>query len=250
MKKSIIALAVFIATQLIGTAAATLFTDNMTQATIWGLLISEVMAFTFLWATRMFHPSELIGYVPPKILLTSIPLIVASVFALNLVNGAMDLPNPMEQQFAEMAKSIPAAISMVLSGPIIEEIVFRRVIVSDIMKMSGKPWIAVTVSAALFGLIHINPAQMVFAFMVGLIFGWIYIRTGSLLPCLIGHIINNSEALIELRLCDDGSMLPEDGQFYQNPLYLTIFIVCCVASVLLAIILSKQTARQKTAIEQ
>ncbi|MCQ2073903.1 MAG: CPBP family intramembrane metalloprotease [Bacteroidaceae bacterium] len=245
MKKSIIALAVFIATQIIGTAAATLFTDNLTQTTIWGLMASEVMAFTFLWSTRMFHPSELIGYIPPKILLTSILLIVASVFALNLVNSAMDLPNPMEQQFAEMAKSTPAAISMALLGPIIEEIVFRRVIVSDVMKMSGKPWIAVTVSAALFGLIHINPAQMVFAFMVGLILGWVYIRTGSLLPCLIGHIINNSEALIELRLCNDGSMLPEDGRFYQNPLYLSIFTVCCAASVILAIRLRKQTAVQE-----
>ena len=248
MKKSIIALAVFIVTQLVGTVIAALFTDGI-QTTIWALIISEALAFAILWGFRLIQPVELVGYVRPIIMLTAIPLIIASLFALNLINSALDLPNQMEQQFAEMARSIPGVISMAFLGPIIEEIVFRHVIIDDVLGFSGKAWIAVTVSAALFGLIHINPAQMVFAFMTGIILGWVYIRTKSLLPCIIGHIINNSEAVIELHLCEDGKMLSEDLKFYQDSLYLTIFIVCCIAAVFLAIALKRQTAAQDTATE-
>lgn len=249
MKKSIIALAVFIVTQLLGAAAAALLTHDEIQITIWGLLISEVLAFAILWAFRLFKPSELFGNISPAILLTSVLLIVTSMFALNLVNSALDLPNSMAEQFAEMAKSIPAAISIILFGPIIEEIVFRRIIISDTLKFSGRSWIAITVSAVMFGVIHINPAQMAFAFLVGFILGWVYVRTRSLLPCLIGHIINNTEAYIELRLCDDGSILSNDEKFYQYPLYLAIFIACCVAAVILATVLVRQTAAKDTVTE-
>lgn len=31
-----------------------------------------------------------------------------------------------------------------------------------------------------------------FAFLIGLLFGWLYYRTGSLVPGIVGHIINNS----------------------------------------------------------
>ena len=43
-----------------------------------------------------------------------------------------------------------------------------------------------------------NPIQIPFAFAIGLIFGWLYYRTGSLVPGIIGHFINNTIACIQM----------------------------------------------------
>jgi hypothetical protein len=43
----------------------------------------------------------------------------------------------------------------------------------------------------LFALFHLNPWQFPAAFALGLILGWIRIRTGSVLACIAGHAIHN-----------------------------------------------------------
>lgn len=54
------------------------------------------------------------------------------------------------------------------------------------------PWIAILLSAALFSLAHMNPAQMPGTIAIGLLYGWLVYRTGSLLPGIVGHVFNNS----------------------------------------------------------
>lgn len=49
-----------------------------------------------------------------------------------------------------------------------------------------------------FGIIHLNPAQIPFAFVMGVIFGVIYYKTGSLVISSICHIINNSMSVYML----------------------------------------------------
>ena len=52
----------------------------------------------------------------------------------------------------------------------------------------------ICISAALFALIHMNPAQMPHAFMIGLLLGWMYYRTDSIIPGVVYHWVNNSVA--------------------------------------------------------
>ncbi len=51
---------------------------------------------------------------------------------------------------------------------------------------------AVVLSALFFGLIHLNPWQFVSATLLGVLFAWFLLRTGSLVPCLIGHALHNA----------------------------------------------------------
>ena len=48
----------------------------------------------------------------------------------------------------------------------------------------------------MFGIIHWNPVQVVYATLFGLVLGWIYYRTGSLLSVIVGHVLNNSLAVM------------------------------------------------------
>ena len=41
-------------------------------------------------------------------------------------------------------------------------------------------------------MIHLNPAQIVSASLMGFLLAWIYWRTRSLIPCILIHVLNNS----------------------------------------------------------
>lgn len=78
---------------------------------------------------------------------------------------------------------------MVVLAPIIEEYVFRQQII-DRTRVYGEK-AAVFFSALAFGLFHTNLFQFFYAFLVGWIFAYIYIRTGRLRYPVIMHSILN-----------------------------------------------------------
>ena len=79
-------------------------------------------------------------------------------------------------------------------GPIVEEITFRGILMRGMLKMRWHPWVAIVVSALIFALFHGTELQMFGTTIFGIIVGWLYWRTKSLLPCMIVHIVNNSFA--------------------------------------------------------
>ena len=81
-------------------------------------------------------------------------------------------------------------LRIVIIAPIVEELIFRGVIMSGFSR-NYHPVFAIFFSALLFALFHLNPWQFPAAFALGLILGWIRIRTGSVLACIAGHAIHN-----------------------------------------------------------
>ena len=78
---------------------------------------------------------------------------------------------------------------MVVAAPLIEEYVFRKQII-DRARIYGEK-LAVVLSAAVFGLFHGNLGQLFYAFALGLLFGYIYIRTGRLRYSMALHMLIN-----------------------------------------------------------
>ena len=76
----------------------------------------------------------------------------------------------------------------------------RRIILKEVEKATKSMWWGIIISAALFAIIHINPIQVVFAMPAGIILGWIYCKTGSLLVPICIHILNNTAAFITMRM--------------------------------------------------
>ena len=79
-------------------------------------------------------------------------------------------------------------------------------ILKSLLNTQLSPWGAITLSAVLFALIHFNPAQMPHAFLVGLLLGWMYCRTASILPCVAYHWVNNSVAYVLYNLYPNPDM--------------------------------------------
>jgi membrane protease YdiL (CAAX protease family) len=87
-----------------------------------------------------------------------------------------------------------APIALVIAAPVLEELLFRGVILRRLL-VSGTRLRAVVLSSLLFGAIHLNPWQFLGAFSGGLLLGWIYVRTRSLWLCIAGHALNNACSL-------------------------------------------------------
>ena len=79
-------------------------------------------------------------------------------------------------------------------GPILEEIIFRGIIL-NYMKKYGL-FVAIIFSAVLFTMFHMNLVQFITPLLIGILFGFICIKTESIVPSIILHIVNNSYATI------------------------------------------------------
>lgn len=94
----------------------------------------------------------------------------------------------MEQVFSE---PWAALVAVVFVAPLTEEPMFRGLLMSG-MRRQMSAWRAVLVSSALFGFIHVNPTQILPAFLIGLVLGWVLLRTSSLWPCVLVHALHNA----------------------------------------------------------
>ena len=82
------------------------------------------------------------------------------------------------------------ALFAVLLAPIMEELIFRKLLM-DRMRTIDRPG-SILFSALAFGLFHGNLGQFFYAFGVGLLFGSIYARTGRIRYTIILHILVNA----------------------------------------------------------
>ena len=128
----------------------------------------------------------------------SIPLIVAGMLFFNLCNEFLDLTDNLQNEFLGMSRNVFGILSITVMAPLVEELLFRGAIQGHLLRKGIKPLYAILISSALFGIIHMNPGQVPFAFAIGLIFGWLCYRTGSLVPGIIGHFINNTIGCIQM----------------------------------------------------
>ena len=76
-----------------------------------------------------------------------------------------------------------------------EEFAFRGVFMG-LLKKRFSVSASIIISAAAFGLIHGNFAQMPFAFLMGLILGYLYAASGSLWVPMLVHFLNNSYSVV------------------------------------------------------
>jgi membrane protease YdiL (CAAX protease family) len=112
------------------------------------------------------------------------------------------LENTLETQFQELAHNPIGAIDLVFVGPLMEELLFRVAILGLLLRRF-KPWIAITVSALIFALVHWNPEQSVYALLMGSFLAWIYYRTQSIMPGLVLHVVNNGMSWLTIYTGED-----------------------------------------------
>ena len=89
----------------------------------------------------------------------------------------------------DAATVLTDVISSVIAAPIAEEMFFRGVVLKQTSRVSAR--FGIIFSAVMFGLMHGNPYQFVMATVIGLYFGYITVKTDSLIPSIVCHIAIN-----------------------------------------------------------
>ncbi|CVI65979.1 CAAX amino terminal protease self-immunity [Eubacteriaceae bacterium CHKCI004] len=122
-------------------------------------------------------------------------MMLAQILFSAIAAGAEAAANQLGYSFMssiEAATGTSKTLSMFLYagifGPVIEEIIYRGFLMKSLQKY-GKTF-AILVSAAVFGLMHGNLLQSIFAFMVGLVFGYAAMEYSIYFSILL-HVLNN-----------------------------------------------------------
>ena len=110
---------------------------------------------------------------------------------LALIDRTLGLP--------KMDDPLPAigVLGVVLGAPLGEEVLFRGYGLARIRELGGDRR-ALLLPAIAFALAHFYPVRLPGTFLMGLFLGWIVLRTGSLWPALLLHVVNNGVAALSV----------------------------------------------------
>ena len=86
-------------------------------------------------------------------------------------------------------------LSVGIVAPIFEELLFRGLVFGELRKITPVR-VALVLQALLFGVYHMNVVQGVYAFLLGLLIGYIYYRSNSIIAPIIIHVSINSLSVI------------------------------------------------------
>ena len=91
-------------------------------------------------------------------------------------------------------------LMMIFGAPIVEEIAFRGLLFSSLVKAQVSGYLAVGVSALVFALFHFEPSRILILLAIGLVLGEVRRRTGSTLASIATHCVVNTPAALVIGL--------------------------------------------------
>ena len=156
-------------------------------------LAGQVMMGIYLWKAGYISTKKITwSPVSSSYLFFSALAVLTCGFVVSALAELMKwIPNIMEQSFDILQSGWGGILAIAVIGPVLEELLFRGAITKALLQQYS-PTKAILLSAFLFGVFHINPAQILPAFLIGILFAWTYYKTASLIPCILMHILNNS----------------------------------------------------------
>tara|TARA_B100000029_G_scaffold373746_1_gene368006 strand:- start:205 stop:975 length:771 start_codon:yes stop_codon:yes gene_type:complete len=114
---------------------------------------------------------------------------------INLAFTQLFFPNAEQQEVIGMlddssdSSKLLLAFSVSILTPIAEELLFRGFIMGMLLRRYSETT-SIVLSSLIFAVLH-EPIAMVLAFGGGLLYGWVRVKTGSIIPGIIGHAIWN-----------------------------------------------------------
>lgn len=204
MKKALFYVVMFLFIQVVVTSLFSLANSLLGQSKLsTGMYIASLSLFSlvvivvFAWCRWTPVNRKYMRSRPWVVLIWSALAALGAILpSLWLQDVLPELPNFIEDEFEDILSNRWGYFAVGLFAPIAEEFVFRGAVLRSLLNGTRKPWVAIILSALLFSLAHLNPAQMLHAFLVGLLLGWMYWRTGSIIPGIVYHWVNNTVAYV------------------------------------------------------
>lgn len=140
------------------------------------------------------------------------------------------------QKFHTLPLGLTLGIVAILPG-VCEELFFRGFILHGVRQRCSDDF-AIILVGLLFGAFHFDPYRFFPTSLLGMLFGYMVVKTGSLAPGMIAHIVNNSIAMLlsfaaqTLSAQADASLSPlaAEEQLLSSPYLLVALPMACIAA--------------------
>lgn len=173
--------------------------DRILEYTPHITLISAVLTIVILIAVFLIRKKKLFTEVclvrtQPRLVAAAAAMTPALYVFVIVVMGF--LPQSWLEDYAQASvglnnTGVLAFLATVIATPVVEEVIFRGLIQSRLARaLPG--WLSVVISALLFGLCHGQAIWIAYATLLGLLFGWMALRSRSILPSLLAHFVFNA----------------------------------------------------------
>jgi len=181
--------------------------DYSIYITIAGYLVGIAALLPIWLITRKYQPQIEHGSTVKSIIFSFLFFPGIALF-LNLLLSLLGVE--MSEATEESLKAIYESplwlqfLALAVLAPIFEEIIFRGIILARSLYWMPK-WVAVIVSAVLFGIWHMNVSQLVYAIPIGILLAVLYIRYRNIIVCMAAHCACNTASIIITQLSNDES---------------------------------------------
>lgn len=160
--------------------------------------------------------------------------LISSVAISSLVEESKNL-QMMSDIFRSHGKSgflIPLAFLIGATPAFCEEVLFRGYVQTRLNRSIG-PIAGIVLSSAMFAMFHVDWVHVIAVFPLGVYLGVIAWRSGSLLPAMLAHFVNNAVSVFSVVLGPEDQKLglPKDMQ-----LFITLVILAGIVGTVLTIL--------------
>lgn len=164
------------------------------------------------------------------------PVLLILALSLTILTEPLTNLIPMPEFFVKifeqaLSHDFPTLLLIVIIAPVMEELFFRGIILDGLLE-NYSPQKSILWSSLLFGLAHLNPWQFIPALILGLLIGWVYWKTKSLLNCMFIHFSVNLSGTILFVTMNDATATMQ--QAVNNTfLYLLLLVFSLIVFILL-----------------
>lgn len=134
------------------------------------------------------------------------------------------------------------AVYVGIIGPVIEEYIFRKQLLNRLRPLGEKA--AIIFSAVMFGLMHGNLSQFLYATAIGTIFGYVAVKTGRIFyNCLLHIMVNSYTTFFVL-----GVLRSQAGGifFYVGLMFVSLFLLGSIIAAIVIFFVNRKKTRLKT----
>jgi len=127
------------------------------------------------------------------------------------IGGLITMSENIKESFMQLVgqTGFYTFILMVIAAPVLEELIFRGIILEGLLKKYS-PLVSIIISSLLFGIAHFNPWQFVTGLIIGIFSGWVYYKTRSLMPSIIIHAAANFSGFLRRYFIDFDSEMNQN----------------------------------------
>lgn len=226
--------------------------DNAVLMALTSVFSSMITLVVFLKAGWTTLTRDYLQSKPWAALFWIVLFSLGSIIPLEFINEhlGIEMDQNTERIFEGLMKEPWGYVAVGILAPLVEEIVFRGAILRTLLGLMSKKnhWVAILISAAIFGVVHGNVAQFINALLMGLVLGWMYYRTGSLVPGILLHWVNNTVAYVLANVVPQSNekLIDIFGGDEKTVYYAVGFSLCILIPSFLQLLSRLKKARKQT----